>query len=110
MPGVILRIGRGCHQARGSETDGVGNIEIVGRKVAYEGWMMLAVTDFRLADGRIMRREVLGHGRAASVLPYDEERRTALLVRQFRAPVFLAAGETRLLEAIAGMVDEGDAA
>ena len=57
-----------------------------------------------------MRREVLEHGRAVSVLAYDPERRTALLVRKFRAPVFLAGGETLLFEAIAGMIDGGDAA
>jgi nudix-type nucleoside diphosphatase (YffH/AdpP family) len=88
----------------------VGNIEIVERKVVYKGWMTLAVAAFRLADGQIMRREVLEHGRAVSVLAYDPERRTALLVRQFRAPVFLASGETLLFEAIAGMIDGGDAA
>lgn len=88
----------------------MGNIEIVERKVVYKGWMTLAVAAFRLADGQIMRREVLEHGRAVSVLAYDPERRTALLVRKFRAPVFLASGETLLFEAIAGMIDGGDAA
>jgi nudix-type nucleoside diphosphatase (YffH/AdpP family) len=57
-----------------------------------------------------MKREVLEHGRAACVLPYDEERRRAVLVRQFRAPVYLASGEPVLLEAIAGMLDGEDAA
>jgi nudix-type nucleoside diphosphatase (YffH/AdpP family) len=88
----------------------VGNIELVERKVAYKGWLTMAIASFRLPDGRIMQREVLEHGRAVSVLAYDAERRTALLVRQFRAPVFLASGEALLLEAIAGMIDDGDAA
>ena len=34
----------------------------------------------------------------------------ALLVRQFRAPVYMSAGRDDLLEAIAGIVDEDDAA
>ena len=34
---------------------------------------------------------------------------TALLVRQLRAPVFLTTGKQSELEAIAGMIDEGDA-
>ena len=84
-------------------------VEIVDREVVYSGWMTLCVASFRLADGRIMKREVLEHGRATSVLPYDAERRMAILVRQFRAPVYLAAGEPLLLEAIAGMVDDADA-
>lgn len=96
-------------EREGVKRSAMGKIELVERKVAYEGWMTLAVAAFRLADGRIMRREVLEHGRAAAVLAYDPERRTALLVRQFRAPVFLASGETLILEAIAGMIDDGDA-
>jgi len=42
------------------------------------------------------------------VLPYDPERRVAILVRQFRAPVFHAAGEAEMLEAPAGMLDEDE--
>ena len=87
----------------------VQNIEIVERKKAYAGWMSLTIASIRLADGRIMRREVVEHGRAACVLAYDAERRMAMLVRQLRAPVYLASGETLVLEAIAGMLDDGDA-
>lgn len=42
------------------------------------------------------------------MLPYDPERRVAILVRQFRAPVFHAAGEAEMLEAPAGMLDEDE--
>lgn len=42
------------------------------------------------------------------MLPYDPERRAALLVRQFRAPPFHAAGEAQMLEAPAGRLDEDD--
>ena len=44
-----------------------------------------------------------------AVLPYDAERRVALVARQFRAPVFAMSGETILEEACAGMIDSGDA-
>jgi nudix-type nucleoside diphosphatase (YffH/AdpP family) len=44
------------------------------------------------------------------VLPYDPERRVAILVRQFRAPVFHAGGEAEMLEAPAGMLDEDEPA
>ena len=57
-----------------------------------------------------MRREVEDHGAAVCVLPYDPVRRTAILVRQFRAPVFLAAEQEELLEAIAGLVSPDPAA
>ena len=44
------------------------------------------------------------------MLPYDPERRVAILVRQFRAPVFHAAGEAEMLEAPAGLLDEDEPA
>jgi len=84
-------------------------VEFVEKKKVYAGWLSLSVASIRMADGRIMRREIVEHGRAACVLPYDAERRTAMLVRQLRVPVYVAAGEELLLEAIAGMVDESDA-
>jgi nudix-type nucleoside diphosphatase (YffH/AdpP family) len=45
---------------------------------------------------------------AVGVLPYDPERRRAILLRQFRAPVLYGEGEPYLLEAIAGLVDENE--
>ena len=43
------------------------------------------------------------------VLPYDAERRCALVVRLFRAPVFDTTGEEVLEEACAGMIGNEDA-
>ncbi len=83
---------------------------VVERKIAYSGWMTLSVVSIRMDDGRVMRREIVEHGRAVCVLPYDASRRTALLVRQLRSPVYLAAGEDELLEAIAGLLENGDSA
>jgi nudix-type nucleoside diphosphatase (YffH/AdpP family) len=87
----------------------VKTIEIVGREAVYQGWMSFSILSIRMADGRVMRREVVEHGRAAAVLAYDAERRTAMLVRQLRAPVYMVSGEQVLLEAIAGMLDDGEA-
>lgn len=83
--------------------------EIVERKKAYAGWLSLSIVSIRLADGRVMRREVVEHGYAVCVLAYDPERRMAMLVRQLRAPIYVTSGETQILEAIAGIVDDGDA-
>lgn len=83
-------------------------MEILERRVAYAGWMTLSVVAIRLSDGRTTRREVVEHGRAASVLPYDAERRTAVLVRQLRAPVLMLGDQAPLPEAIAGMLDGDD--
>jgi nudix-type nucleoside diphosphatase (YffH/AdpP family) len=48
------------------------------------------------------------HGRGVCVLPYNPERKVAMLVRQFRAPVCATTGQTDLLEAVAGLA-EGEA-
>lgn len=85
----------------------MSKIEIVGREIAFAGWLTLSITSIRMADGRVMRREVVEHGKATAVLAYDPERRMAMLVRQLRAPVYMTSGEELLLEAIAGMLDDG---
>ncbi|ACL62029.1 NUDIX domain-containing protein [Methylobacterium nodulans] len=83
---------------------------IVGTRTLYEGWGRYLLAEVRLADGGTITREVEDHGRAVAVLPYDPERRTALLVRQFRAPPCLVDGAENLLEAPAGCLDESDPA
>lgn len=55
-----------------------------------------------------MVREVHDHGKGACVLPFDEERRTALLVRQLRVPVHVADGDGLILEVAAGITDPED--
>jgi nudix-type nucleoside diphosphatase (YffH/AdpP family) len=70
----------------------------------------LLVLNVELPDGQTMRREIEDHGPAVAVLPYDPDRRTAILVRQFRAPVFLVSGDEALVEAIAGIVESDDPA
>jgi nudix-type nucleoside diphosphatase (YffH/AdpP family) len=82
--------------------------EIVSLDAKHRGWSTLYVATIRLADGSTIRREIEDHGAAACVLPYDPQRRTALLIRQLRAPTLYAAGETALLEAPAGLIDPGE--
>jgi hypothetical protein len=57
----------------------------------------------------MVSREVERHGDAAAVLPYDAERRSALVVRLFRAPIFVASGAETSEEACAGMIENEDA-
>jgi nudix-type nucleoside diphosphatase (YffH/AdpP family) len=52
-------------------------------------------------------RECYDRGNAAVILPYDPERKTVLLVRQFRLPVHLQGDDSLLIEACAGLL-EGD--
>ncbi len=73
--------------------------------VAYEGWLKIRVATLAGDDGVSFAREIEDHGPGVAVLPYDPDRRTALLVRLPRAPV-LFGGETRhLLEVPAGLRD-----
>lgn len=74
---------------------------IVERETVYDGWIHLDRVSLQMADGVVVERHVEDHGVSVTVLPYDPERRTALLVSMPRAPV-IAAGEDDLLEAIAG--------
>src|SRR5206468_4339194 len=41
-------------------------------------------------------------------LPIDPQRKTVLLVRQFRIPVYLENGDGMIIEACAGLLDEND--
>ncbi len=84
--------------------------EIIDLKTLHEGWGRLLALRIRLPDGAVIKREVEDHGAAVCVLPYDPERRVALMVRQFRAAVFHASGHAEVLEAPAGMLDEDDPA
>lgn len=83
--------------------------EIVDTKIAYQGWGKYLIASIRLADGQVIKREIEHHGDAIAVLPYDPQRKIAILVRQLRAPVLLAARQQDLLEVIAGMIDDDGA-
>jgi len=85
-------------------------MDITHIETVHSGWAKFLIATVRLADGRTFRREVEDHGAAACVLPYDAERRTAVLVRQLRLPVYYVTHEAHTLEAIAGIVDEADPA
>jgi nudix-type nucleoside diphosphatase (YffH/AdpP family) len=66
--------------------------------------------DFVRRNGTVERqvREVYDRGDGAAVLPFDPQRGTVLLVRQFRMPAHLNGHEGYLIEACAGIVDDGD--
>jgi nudix-type nucleoside diphosphatase (YffH/AdpP family) len=83
---------------------------ITALDLRHDRWARMFVATVRLPDGTAIPRDIEDHGQAVAVLPYDGERRVALLVRQFRAPPFHAAGEAAMLEAPAGRLDESDPA
>jgi nudix-type nucleoside diphosphatase (YffH/AdpP family) len=83
--------------------------QIIGRKTARTGYITVEELRLSVADGVEFDREIEWHGDGAAVLPFNPQARTALVIRQFRAPVLAAAGEVSLVEACAGMIEDGDA-
>ena len=63
-----------------------------------------------LPDGHVADRQIEDHGTGVSVLPFDPERRVALLVRQPRTAAHFAEGAPDMLEAIAGRVEGNEPA
>src|SRR4051812_27084625 len=51
------------------------------------------------------KREIYDNGNAAAILPYDPQRKTVLLARQLRLPIYLQDGFDRTIEACAGKLD-----
>ncbi len=83
--------------------------QIVERRTAWQGKRVgVDLMQVRLADGAQVEKEVVVRGDAASVLPYDAERRCALVVRLFRAPVAAVSDVAGSEEACAGMLDPGE--
>lgn len=60
-------------------------------------------------DEGVVSREVEDHGPAAAVLAYDPDRCVAMLVEVLRLGPLKAGDQPRVLEAAAGMIDEGEA-
>lgn len=83
--------------------------KIVARERVYDGWYKLDRLTVRMPDGAEVERHLEDHGNAIAVLPYDPERRVALLLTMPRAPV-IDAGLPPILEVIAGTIEREDIA
>jgi len=72
-------------------------------------WFLLQKTtfDYRRSDGSWQRqtRETYDRGHGATILLYNRERRTVVLVRQFRFPTWGEGHDGFLIEAAAGLLD-----
>jgi GDP-mannose pyrophosphatase NudK len=88
------------------------DLRMTGRRRLFSGWNSVdeITVEVTSADGEtvVHEREVVDHGHAVSVLPIDPTRRTALLVRQWRAPLVGTDDDPFLLEAGAGIIDPGE--
>lgn len=83
---------------------------IINSRLSYDGYAKVSVLTLAADDGSEFRREVVTIGRSACVLPYDPDRRVALIVRLPRAPLIAAAIVEDLIEAPAGMLGAGETA
>src|ERR1044072_5457044 len=83
-------------------------VEILELEERYRGWSALYVAKVRYPDGHIVTREIEDHGSAACVLPYDPERRMAMMIRNLRGPPLHVRGAAAILEAPAGLIDPGE--
>lgn len=77
------------------------------------GWHVLRATTFRYRgdDGHwvTQKRETYDRGNGATILLYDPARRTVLLTRQFRYPVYVNDHpDGMLIETAAGLLDDDD--
>jgi len=88
----------------------VMGFEITRLETVHDGWSRYLIASVRLPDGMTLRREIEDHGHAVAVLPYDPVCRTAILVQQFRAPIFYSERREHTLEAIAGIIESDDPA
>ena len=76
--------------------------------IAHNKGKLISVSyEQRRRDGEQQRRkrEIYDNGNSAVILPYDPDRKTVLLTRQLRLPIFLQDGMERTVEACAGKLD-----
>ena len=85
---------------------------IIGRRPIFKGWNSVEIVTVEAVDGRGQTRrhdrEVVDHGEASVVLAVDRDRKVAILVKQWRAPLIVAGADPYLLEVCAGIIDPGE--
>jgi nudix-type nucleoside diphosphatase (YffH/AdpP family) len=113
VPGIDVPDSRGRTGLDQVGRDLTGNPDVVVRDVELlaSGWHVLRRTTLerRLHDGSwtTEQRETYDRGNGATLLLYDGARRTVLLSRQFRFPVYVNGHpDGMLLETAAGLLDD----
>ena len=117
VPGVDVPDARGRTGLHLTGRDLAGNPDVVIRDVELvaAAWHVLRRTtfDYRHGDGRwtTEQRETYDRGDGATILLYDADRRTVLLTRQFRFPVYVNGHpDGMFVEAAAGLLDDDEPA
>ena len=97
----------------GRDLSGNPRVRVRDVQLTASGWHVLRRTtfDYRHRDGHwsTESRETYDRGNGATILLHDVQRRTVLLTRQFRYPVYVNGHPDGLLvETPAGLLDEDD--
>ncbi len=87
--------------------------ELVDHVAAFQGYFKVGRYFFRHSlhqggQSPVISREVFERGHAAGVLPYDPLRDEVVLIRQFRAGLYVAGRHPWGWETVAGIIDEGE--
>lgn len=82
--------------------------KILDERLVHDGFSRFRIVRLQTADGTILHREIEDHGFAVAVLPYDPDRRVALMVQQMRPPLLVSGGPDLLTEVPAGLMEEGE--
>lgn len=116
-PGIDVpdRRGRIGLHLTGRDLDGNPDVRVTDVEVLASAWHVLRRTtlEYRAPSGvwETQQRETYDRGNGATVLLYDLARRTVLLTRQFRYPVYVNDHpDGMLIETAAGLLDDDDPA
>lgn len=87
-------------------------VRINDSKILSDDWYTLKKYSFDLrrqnGEWQQQNREVYDRGNGATILLYNRAKRTVILTRQFRFPVFVNGHDGYLIEAAAGLLDNMD--
>lgn len=115
IPGVDVPDARGRTglDRIGRDLDGNPRVRVRDVELLAAGWHVLRRTTLDYLDSNgawaTQHRETYDRGNGATVLLYDPARRTVLLTRQFRFPVYVNGHpDGMLVETAAGLLDDDD--
>jgi len=87
-------------------------IRIIDDRILSDDWYSLKKYTFDLqrsnGDWQRQSREVYDRGNGATILLYNRDKKTVILTRQFRFPVFMNGHDGYLIETAAGLLDNMD--
>ncbi len=91
------------------------DVEVIARKTVYSGYVRVDELQVRHrlfagGWGKPLVREVVERGHAVAVLPYDPLRDELVLLEQFRPGALDAGYPPWVVEIVAGIIDDGEAA